>query len=244
VLVITSVGGNALDYALSGARVLAEAHPSSRSALGSGSTASRSYAQPRAAVRWGGDNAETGDRVYWRRRRNAHTPAARVKAATSVTIYQKSLWGSARGMPPTFLPKTPSDHVERQGEHRQHADPEVPANAADSAFLPYQRFGLKADIGEIRFPLRDGIPDFLDPADLEDPNGRYQHLYDRTAAFYDLSTWLYARVRRTGEEARRREYPSRLEVESGHRVLEVSVGTGANLPLLPGGASLFALDIS
>ena len=62
--------------------------------------------------------------------------------------------------------------------------------------------------------------------------------------FYDVSTGLYARIRSRGEEARRREYLSRLEIERESRVLEVSVGTGANLPLLPAGASLFGLDIS
>jgi len=95
-----------------------------------------------------------------------------------------------------------------------------------------------------RFPIRDGIPDFLDQADLSGPNGRYQRLYDRMAAFYDASTWLYALVKRTGEAARRREYLRRLDIRDDDRVLEVSVGTGANLPLLPRGPSYFGLDIS
>lgn len=95
-----------------------------------------------------------------------------------------------------------------------------------------------------RFPLRDGIPRFLEEADLDGENGRYQRLYDRMAAFYDLSTWLYAWVKGTGEEARRREYLRELGVREGDRVLEVSVGTGANLPLLPSGAWYFGLDIS
>jgi ubiquinone/menaquinone biosynthesis C-methylase UbiE len=95
-----------------------------------------------------------------------------------------------------------------------------------------------------RFPIRDGIPNFLDEADLSGPNGRYQRLYDRLAAFYDASTWLYALLKHTKEETRRREYLSELEVQAGNRVLEVSVGTGANLALLPRTASYFALDIS
>jgi ubiquinone/menaquinone biosynthesis C-methylase UbiE len=103
---------------------------------------------------------------------------------------------------------------------------------------------LVASTSGRRFPLRDGIPDFLTPQDLTGPNGRYQRLYDRIAGFYDASTWLYALIRRTAEETRRRGYLSRLEIERGDRVLEVSVGTGANLPLLPAGASFFGLDIS
>ncbi|HXK11023.1 MAG TPA: methyltransferase domain-containing protein [Vicinamibacteria bacterium] len=95
-----------------------------------------------------------------------------------------------------------------------------------------------------RFPIRDGIPDFLDEGDLEGPNRRYQRLYDRLAAFYDASTWLYALIKRTSEATRRREYLGDLEIQAGDRVLEVSVGTGANLRLLPRGAKYFGLDIS
>jgi ubiquinone/menaquinone biosynthesis C-methylase UbiE/uncharacterized protein YbaR (Trm112 family) len=95
-----------------------------------------------------------------------------------------------------------------------------------------------------RFPIREGVPDFLERADLSGPNGRYQRLYDRMAAFYDASTWLYALVKGTGGETRRREYLRHLEVRNNGRVLEVSVGTGANLPLLPRAASYFGLDIS
>lgn len=104
-------------------------------------------------------------------------------------------------------------------------------------------FLLASESGR-RFPVRDGIPNFLEDADLEGPNRRYQRLYDRMAAFYDASTWLYALWTRTGEVARRREYLQHLEVERADRVLEVSVGTGANLELLPAGAWFFGLDIS
>ena len=95
-----------------------------------------------------------------------------------------------------------------------------------------------------RFPVRHGIPNFLEEADLAGPNRRYQQLYDRMAAFYDASTWIYALWKRSGEEARRREYLQQLEVKKDDRVLEVSVGTGANLPLLHPGAWYFGLDIS
>jgi ubiquinone/menaquinone biosynthesis C-methylase UbiE len=95
-----------------------------------------------------------------------------------------------------------------------------------------------------RFPVSDGIPDFLDESDLVGPNRRYQRLYDRTAAFYDFSTWIYARLKGTSEAARRGEYLRDLEVSDDSHVLEVSVGTGANLELLPRRAWYFGLDIS
>ena len=40
-----------------------------------------------------------------------------------------------------------------------------------------------------RYPIRDGIPDFLDK--VSDQNKRYPALYDRIAVFYDLSEKVY-----------------------------------------------------
>jgi uncharacterized protein YbaR (Trm112 family) len=51
---------------------------------------------------------------------------------------------------------------------------------------------LVASTSGRRFPLRDGIPDFLDPEDLTGSNGRYQRLYDRMAGFYDASIGVVA----------------------------------------------------
>jgi ubiquinone/menaquinone biosynthesis C-methylase UbiE len=95
-----------------------------------------------------------------------------------------------------------------------------------------------------RFPIRSGIPVFLDSAEVSDQNRRYQRLYDRFAPLYDISTRLYARLKGGGEEKRRREYLDELEIEPGAAVLEVSVGTGANLRYLPRTARYFGLDIS
>jgi ubiquinone/menaquinone biosynthesis C-methylase UbiE len=95
-----------------------------------------------------------------------------------------------------------------------------------------------------RFPIRDGIPIFLQENDVSGSNRRYQALYDRMARFYDFSTWLYSRWKGMSVEARLREYLDELEVADGNRVLEISVGTGRNLRFLPSGAEFHGLDIS
>jgi len=95
-----------------------------------------------------------------------------------------------------------------------------------------------------RFPIRCGIPVFLEDADITGQNEKYQKLYDRFAGFYDLGIGLFAFLKSGGLEKRRREYLNELEVKEGARVLEVSVGTGMNLRFLPRKASYFGLDIS
>jgi len=94
------------------------------------------------------------------------------------------------------------------------------------------------------YPIRDGIPIFLDDSDVTGRNQRYQRLYDRLAPFYDLSLRVYARIKSGGSEKRRMEYLREMEIEAGDKVLEVSVGTGANLQYLPRAAHYFGLDIS
>ena len=56
---------------------------------------------------------------------------------------------------------------------------------------------------------------------------------------YDAAIKLFAYLAGGGEEHFRGEYLRELEVQDGDRVLEVSIGTGANLHYLPVKASLF-----
>ncbi len=95
-----------------------------------------------------------------------------------------------------------------------------------------------------KFPIRDGIPVFLNPSDLPGLNKRYQTFYDRVAPVYDYATKLYALFRNGGERNRRMEYLRELEIEEGNKVLEVSIGTGANLKFLPLNVRFFGLDLS
>lgn len=91
-----------------------------------------------------------------------------------------------------------------------------------------------------RYPIRDGIPVFFEA--LSGSNKKYQELYDRIAFFYDPAEALYRWLFR--KEDLRTEYLRELEVAASGRVLEVSVGTGANIPHLRSDSDVFGLDIS
>src|SRR5262249_38658235 len=91
-----------------------------------------------------------------------------------------------------------------------------------------------------RYPIRDGIPVFL--RDVSGPNRKYQIMYDRLAPGYVLAERIYRWVWRKPDF--RAEYLPELEVATGARVLEVSVGTGANFSRLPADIEFFGLDLS
>ena len=95
-----------------------------------------------------------------------------------------------------------------------------------------------------RFSVRDGIPLLLDESQLSGSNLRYQGIYNRVAGLYDTGIKLFAHLLGGGEEHFRRDYLRELELQDGDRVLEVSIGTGANLHYLPVKAAFFGLDIS
>jgi ubiquinone/menaquinone biosynthesis C-methylase UbiE len=95
-----------------------------------------------------------------------------------------------------------------------------------------------------KFPIRDEIPIFLDKADISGSNKKWQRFYDATASYYSFVTRTYFRLKSGGEAKGRWEYLKELEIENGGKVLEVSIGTGANLRSLPHTAAYFGLDIS
>jgi ubiquinone/menaquinone biosynthesis C-methylase UbiE/uncharacterized protein YbaR (Trm112 family) len=97
--------------------------------------------------------------------------------------------------------------------------------------------------GEV-FRIRDGIPLLLDESRLSGFNRRYQRLYNRVAGLYDAAIKLFATLVGGGEAHFRRQYLQELELQDGCRVLEVSIGTGANLRYLPPQAAYYGLDIS
>jgi len=94
------------------------------------------------------------------------------------------------------------------------------------------------------FRVRDGIPLLLDESKVSGFNQRYQGIYNRIAGLYDAGIKLFAYLAGGGEEHFRKEYLRELEVQDGDRVLEVSIGTGANLHYLPVKATYFGLDLS
>jgi len=102
---------------------------------------------------------------------------------------------------------------------------------------------LSVPSGE-RYAVRDGIPVLLDQEALAGFNLQYQGFYNKAARFYDPVLRLAAVLVGGREQRFRWEYLQELGVHAGQRVLEVSVGTGANLRYLPPGATYFGLDIS
>lgn len=94
------------------------------------------------------------------------------------------------------------------------------------------------------FPIRDGIPLLLDESKVSGFNQQYQGFYNRIAGLYDAGIKLFGYLAGGGEEHFRGEYLQELDVHDGARVLEVSIGTGANLHYLPVKAAYFGVDLS
>ena len=90
------------------------------------------------------------------------------------------------------------------------------------------------------YPLRDGIPLFV--STVTGSNLKYQTLYDRIAPGYDLAERIYHWVTRRPNY--RLEFINELELKPHARVLEVSVGTGANLRFMPMDIDFYGVDLS
>ena len=90
------------------------------------------------------------------------------------------------------------------------------------------------------YPMRDGIPLFV--SSVTGLNLKYKNFYDRIAPGYDVAERLYRLYKRIPDW--RREILNELEVSVRARVLEVGVGTGANLRYLPPDADRFGVDLS
>jgi ubiquinone/menaquinone biosynthesis C-methylase UbiE len=103
-----------------------------------------------------------------------------------------------------------------------------------------------------RYLIRDGIPVFFDQTEVSGTNSKYQAMYDRLAPGYDFAERIYYWF--TRQPSYRVEVQSELEIPQANsaqrlRVLEVSVGTGANLRALAArgdfnGIEYFGLDLS
>jgi ubiquinone/menaquinone biosynthesis C-methylase UbiE/uncharacterized protein YbaR (Trm112 family) len=106
-----------------------------------------------------------------------------------------------------------------------------------------EEFLVGVNSGE-KFPIRDGIPLLVDISKVSGFNQRYQRIYNRIAGLYDAGIKIFAYLAGGGEEHFRREYLRELEITAKDRVLEVSIGTGANLHYLPVQASYFGIDLS
>jgi ubiquinone/menaquinone biosynthesis C-methylase UbiE len=90
------------------------------------------------------------------------------------------------------------------------------------------------------YPIRDGIPLFV--STLTGSDLKYQSLYDRVAPGYDLAETFSRLIKRKADF--RPEILAELEIKPSARVLEVGVGTGANLRYLPQDIDFYGLDLS
>lgn len=95
------------------------------------------------------------------------------------------------------------------------------------------------------FPVRNDIASFISPQEVDGLNRRFARFYDRfsrfEAIFEKLSFWPMG-----GERRARTEILHRLELNGG-RLLEISIGSGGNLPYLfesSGVGEVYGLDIS
>jgi ubiquinone/menaquinone biosynthesis C-methylase UbiE len=101
-----------------------------------------------------------------------------------------------------------------------------------------------ATVSGERFPIEDGIPNFLRAEDLTGDNGKYNHLYETIGGFYDDTQRVACALRGLDRDSYFLNYMGLLEVAPGDSVLETSVGTGLNFRYLPRGVKLSGLDLS
>jgi ubiquinone/menaquinone biosynthesis C-methylase UbiE/uncharacterized protein YbaR (Trm112 family) len=80
------------------------------------------------------------------------------------------------------------------------------------------------------YPVKDGIPHFIETKDLDGPNRRFARGYNWFSRLYPLFTKI-GFLGFGGERKARKEVLDRLELNGGS-LLEVSIGTGGNLPFL------------
>jgi SAM-dependent methyltransferase len=83
---------------------------------------------------------------------------------------------------------------------------------------------------------------------MQEPERRSRSYYQRRARIYDWSNRIAAFLRGASPTRERRKAVRRLRLKPGDRVLEVSVGTGTNLPVMAtatsGDVRMVGLDIS
>jgi ubiquinone/menaquinone biosynthesis C-methylase UbiE/uncharacterized protein YbaR (Trm112 family) len=98
---------------------------------------------------------------------------------------------------------------------------------------------------ERSYVIKNGIVHFIDLQELEGLNQRFARFYNRWSRFEAIFDWL-SFLPLGGERKARTEILRRLELNNG-RVLEVSIGSGGNLPYLfesPKVDKVYGVDIS
>jgi ubiquinone/menaquinone biosynthesis C-methylase UbiE len=106
---------------------------------------------------------------------------------------------------------------------------------------------LESEAG-LRYPIDDGIVDFVGPSKLTGGDAASVEEYDRTASVYDQNLPITFDTVCQNEGEGRRHIISRLNVKQGSTVLEVGCGTGRDTLLIAeqmnGFGKLHAQDLS
>ncbi len=89
-----------------------------------------------------------------------------------------------------------------------------------------------------------GIPTFLKEGDVVGQNAKYQKMYDNIGRFTGSVFWFICRLFRLDMVSKRKELLSELVIRSKDKVLETSIGAGANIAALPLDAEYVGVDIS
>src|SRR5699024_1205910 len=102
---------------------------------------------------------------------------------------------------------------------------------------------MKDNYGDV-YIHENGIIQTINQASIIGNNRKYLDLYDKIAPLYRLSNALYFTMKFGGEETYRNEFLSQLDIKSGDKILETSVGAGDNFRFLPNDMTLYGLDLS
>jgi len=131
----------------------------------------------------------------------------------------------------------------------------VPIEWLDMLRCPYTQARLRAEGGGLvaesgqAYRVVDGVPWLLDEATLSALDRDFQRQYmEKDARSYDRQVRLMSLLFGCWEPRERRKMVNLLDLRPGMHVLEVSVGTGANLPFLAQRVGvegrLYGLDLS
>jgi ubiquinone/menaquinone biosynthesis C-methylase UbiE len=115
-------------------------------------------------------------------------------------------------------------------------------NPYNNKTLTKEAFGSLIDNSGNRIPIINDIPNFLALESTTGLNKKYQDFYDKISKLNDVAEFIYGIFYDLNKL--RSDWMSNVEVKSGWKVLETSIGTGWNIKVLPKEAEYYGVDIS